>query len=143
MSDYYSQQIAAFPTGLTMPQAYQRMTDQQPLWLTLAFRLRDLLGRPFGIQPINGGDGETVLTPGQYSHFFAVEEVADHRLAVSATDHHLRVDVELMRSDTAAETFTLTTRVNIHNLAGWLYMLPVGLAHPPICRSLLRKAARP
>ena len=73
MSDYCSQQIAAFPTGLTMPQASQRMTARPPAWLTLAFRVRDLLGRPFGLQPINGFGGETVLTPGEHAHFFTVE----------------------------------------------------------------------
>lgn len=140
--DYVSQQSVEIAPDLSVPEIYRRATNTSPEWLTAAFWLRDTLGRPFGLQPIRGFGGEMLLTPGAHAHFFTVEHVDDARLRVSASDHHLTVEVDLARPTPGEALVTLTTRVWNRNWVGRLYMLPVGLAHPFICNALLRKAAR-
>lgn len=139
--DYYSQQRADLPPNRTIPEIYRSSTTTSAWWLTASFWLRDTLGRPFGLKPITGFGGDTILTEGEHAHFFTVLEVSDHRLLVAAEDHHLRVEVDLARPTPGEPLVTLTTQVWNKNWVGRLYMLPVGLVHPAICRALLRKAA--
>lgn len=138
--DYESIQTRPAPDGLTVPELYTRMTSRTPGWINLAMRVRDRIGRLFGLRTIDDFSAPTAMQEGSTVHFWQIEELGDDRMQVFAEDHHLIVRAVLERTE---DQFRLTTRVHIHNWVGRLYMLPVGIAHPVICNTMLNRALTP
>jgi len=103
--------------------------ESTPVWVRLAFGLRQLLVPLIGVRPGDPGIA------------FAVKRVVGEEALVEASDRHLDfaagvgVDVErgLVR---------LTTAVRLHGWRGRLYFAPVVLVHPAVVRSMMRRAAR-
>ena len=134
---YLSSQTAAMPAGMTAQDAYRRMTQHPPLWLQLAFSLRDRLCALVGLRRIGGFGALGPLRVGSPAHFFIVKVLSDENMRISARDRHPHVRAELTRC--GPQQVELVTSVVTSNLVGRLYMLPVVLTHPLVCRALLRR----
>ena len=133
--------------GVTAPmtaiQAYCAMTSDVPGWLAMAFRLRDFISRRFNVATIHGFSSrnpERVPAVGELLDFFTVEAISDQQLVLTSRDTHLAVMVsmDLDEAKQGRQRLNVTTSVQCFNRFGRLYMLPVGKAHGPIVRRMLR-----
>ncbi|AFO48446.1 DUF2867 domain-containing protein [Pseudomonas alloputida] len=128
---------------MTALQAYCAMTSDVPGWLARAFRIRDFISRRFNVADIHGftrGDPTHVPAVGERLDFFTVEAISDQQLVLTSRDTHLAVmvSVDLDDQGEGCQRLGVTTSVQCFNTFGRLYMLPVGKAHGPIVRRMLR-----
>lgn len=118
---------------------------RQPRWLDTALRLRDRIGRFFGIRSVGAfaGDGETASSTrvgiGDRLGIFTVLAVDDGELLVGEDDVHLDYRLTFHR-DLEGGRFVVAMALRTHNLLGRLYMLPVGPVHRHLVRNMLRGA---
>lgn len=113
------------------------MEDPQPL-LNVAFKMRDAVSARFGVKSIGGFTGvrqDTVLA-GDYLDFFLVEYTDDCTLVLTERDRHLDVMTCISTRD---KELSITSSVQVHNLFGNAYMVPVGIAHRLIVRNMLKR----
>lgn len=133
--------------GVTALQAYCAMTAHIPGWLSAAFRVRDFVSRRFRVADIQGftpRTAERVPAPGERLDFFTVEALSDRRLVLTSRDTHLAVMVclDLTPQRAGVLRLSVTTSVQRYNVFGRLYMIPVGPAHGPIVKRMLKNAVR-
>lgn len=116
------------------------MSDPQPL-PKFAFKLRDTISSFFGVKRIGGFSGKPVSTIsiGEYLDFFLVEYIDDECLVLTERDRHLDV---MTCISTEGQTLSVTSSVCVHNLFGRAYMIPVGIAHRWIVRSMFKRLRR-
>ncbi len=136
--DYFDTQSVRLTKGVSPLQAWNRiMEDPQPV-LKLAFRLRDLISKRFGVKSIKGfsGTARDAVQAGDTLDFFLVEHSDDRVLVLTERDRHLDVMTCLAAT---GHTFSITASVTVHNLFGRAYMVPVGIAHRFIVRRMLRR----
>lgn len=138
---YHDVQSAILPVAVTAPQLWALMTARSGWLLRLAFRIRDGVSAPFGIDRIGGfaDDRPRVIRPGGRLDFFTVATVAPDLLVLMVRDRHLDVMTCLT---TEGRAVAITSSVVTHNWFGRLYMLPVRPAHRWIVRSKLRAVRR-
>ncbi|KRE21163.1 DUF2867 domain-containing protein [Agromyces sp. Soil535] len=103
--------------------------ESTPIWVRLAFGLRQLLVPLIGVRP---GDPGTA---------FAVKRVVGDEALVEASDRHLDFAAGV-GVDAERAIVRLTTAVRLHGWRGRLYFAPVALVHPAVVRSMMRRAAR-
>nr|WP_225779430.1 DUF2867 domain-containing protein [Pseudomonas sp. Marseille-Q3773] len=128
---------------MTAFQAYCAMTSHIPGWLAVAFRLRDGISRRFHVAAIHGFSSrspEQVPLVGELLDFFTVEAISCQQLVLTSRDTHLAVMVslDLAEAGQGRQHLRVTTSERCFNRFGRLYMLPVGKAHGPIVRRMLR-----
>lgn len=136
--DYFDSQSVPLARAVAPLDAWNLvMQDPQPL-LKLAFKLRDAVSTRFGVKSIGGFTGapKGAVQPGDMLDFFLVEHSDDRALVLTERDTHL----DVMTCIAAAGTkVSITSSVQVHNLFGRAYMLPVGIAHKYIVRNMLRR----
>lgn len=138
---YFDTQSLECSDPVTALEAWNTMTSDAPLLLRAAFRVRDFVSSMFGVKRIGGFSGDRVdyVQVGEYLDFFLVEYVDQTCLVLTERDRHL----DVMTCLTLAQgRVTVTSSVQVHNLFGRLYMIPVGLAHPWIVRWSLGRLHR-
>lgn len=120
------------PDAPTDPETWARTifsTAAAPVWVRIAFGLRQVLVPLIGVRP---GDPATA---------FAVRRVVGEEALLAESDRHLDftcgVGVDARRG-----LVRVTTVVRLHGWRGRLYFAPVKLVHPSVVRGMLRRAAR-
>ena len=103
--------------------------ESTPVWVRIAFGLRQLLVPLIGVRP---GDPGTAFT---------VRRVVGEEALVEASDRHLDFAAGI-GVDAERRLVRLTTAVRLHGWRGRLYFAPVALVHPAVVRSMMRRAAR-
>lgn len=139
--DYFDSQTVSMAREISPLQAWNLiMEDPQPL-LKLAFKVRDAVSSRFGVKSIGGfsGTAKETVRSGDYLDFFLVEHSDDKTLVLTERDRHL--DVMTCVSAQGTE-ISITSSVTVHNWFGAAYMIPVGIAHKLIVRSMLRRLHR-
>ncbi|MFM2391661.1 MAG: hypothetical protein RLZZ437_3216 [Pseudomonadota bacterium] len=138
---YYDQQRMTLPRPVSPADAWTRiMANPLPL-LALAFRIRDAVASRFGVRRIGGFTGRRAENPkvGDRLDFFTVERSDANALTLTERDRHL--DVMIAVTSEGCD-LAITASVITHNRFGRLYMWPVGPAHRPIVRAMLRRLKR-
>jgi hypothetical protein len=130
---------------LSVFQAYCAMTSEIPGWLAAAFRARDFISRWFNVVDIHGFSPRSpnqVPAVGELLDFFVVEALSDNQMVLTSRDAHLAVMVcmDLTPVRESVLRLSVTTSVQHFNTFGRLYMVPVGPAHGPIVKRMLRNA---
>ena len=120
------------PGTVTDPDTWARTifsTAAAPVWVRIAFGLRQALVPLIGVRP---GDPATA---------FAVRRVVGEEALLAESDRHLDftcgVGVDARRG-----LVRVTTVVRLHGWRGRLYFAPVKLVHPSVVRGMLRRTAR-
>lgn len=130
--DYLDMLAIALPaTATTSPRIWAEevfSVRSAPLWVRLAFGIRQLLAPLIGV-------------PRAAQGIFAVHSERGDEALIIADDKHLdfRAAVGV---DPAARLVRVTTAVRLHGWSGRLYFAPVALAHPVVVRSMMARAAR-
>jgi hypothetical protein len=129
--------------NLNVMQVYSLMTGNPPIWLRIAFKIRDVLSLKFGgVQPIKGFDSSkpTHVQVNEKLDFFDVVKITDKELFLQSTDKHLSVLValQLHAHDELKNELSVTTSVITYNFFGKIYMLPVSLIHGFIVKNSLK-----
>ncbi|RAZ82093.1 DUF2867 domain-containing protein [Cereibacter johrii] len=124
--DYRHSDEAFIAPGLTALDVYRAMTSSNPLYLRVAFRIRDMLCRPVGIAPIGGfsaGNLPGTVTAGDRLDFFDVHSATDDELVLFSDDRHLTVVVtlRLTRESLARQRLSIVTSVKVKEMLGRLY----------------------
>lgn len=136
--NYFDKQSISLTQYVTPLQAWNLiMADPQPL-LNVAFRLRDAVSARFGVRSIGGFSGtrQENVSVGDYVDFFLVEYVDDSTLVLTERDRHLDV---MTCISTVNKELSITSSVQVHNLFGKAYMVPVGITHRLIVRNMLKR----
>lgn len=139
--NYFDTQAVLLKRELSPLEAWNTvMSRPQPL-LKIAFQIRDGVSSLFGVKRIGGFTGKqrSHVQSGDYLDFFLVEHADTCALVLTERDRHL--DVMTCISTKDAEV-TITSSVQVHNLFGYFYMIPVGIAHRWIVRGMLSRLAR-
>ena len=126
---------------LTALEVWSRTTAEDLPLVPLAFCIRDRVSGLFGVAPIGGlkalpPEGVRV---GDKLAFFTVDAVRDDLLALAVRDRHLDV---MACITTEGRKVQVTASVQVKNLFGRIYMLPVGPAHRLIVWAMLRRLKR-
>lgn len=103
--------------------------DSTPVWVRALLVVRQLLVPLIGVRR---GDADAV---------FAVRRVVGEEALVVASDRHLDFACGV-GVDADRRLVRVTTTVRLHGWRGRLTFAPVGLVHPVVVRSMLRRAAR-
>ncbi|MEQ1977517.1 DUF2867 domain-containing protein [Xenorhabdus sp. SGI240] len=147
---YYSQQDTFLKKKITAFEAYSKMTADIPLWLRIAFTIRDNISCLAGVKKIHGFSGEYLkktLSHGDYIDFFKILRIKDDEMCLLSEDVHLSVLISLnIFPDCNNEPsckITVTASVIIHNFFGKMYMIPVSLTHDIIVKNMLSKVNSP
>ncbi|QCQ93648.1 DUF2867 domain-containing protein [Rhodococcus sp. SGAir0479] len=128
--DYVDVVAVPLPAGATDdPRVWAETVfavDASPRWVRLAFAVRQMLVPLIGV-PRGGRD------------VFAVARVQDGEALVSADDRHLdfRAAVAV---DAETRLVRMTTVVRLKGWRGRVYFAPVGVVHPVVVQSMLRRA---
>ncbi|MDO4640957.1 MAG: DUF2867 domain-containing protein [Neisseria sp.] len=123
---------------------YKQMTSRTPGWLSLSFKIRDAVSRPFGVENIAGFDSQpgANLKVGDKLHFFTLEELSDDHIVLTAIDKHLgvMVDLQVKAAGSDGENYLAqaVTTVKTFNCYGKFYMLPVAPMHGVVMKSLFK-----
>ncbi|WP_159809659.1 DUF2867 domain-containing protein [Litoreibacter roseus] len=136
--NYFDKQSVSLAEHLSSLQAWNLiMEDPQPL-LNIAFKIRDAVSVRFGVKSIGGFSGarEDTVSVGDYLDFFLVEYTDDSTLVLTERDRHLDV---MTCVSTQGKELSITSSVQVHNLFGKGYMLPVGIAHRLIVKNMLKR----
>jgi len=136
--DYFDHQVVPLPKEVPPLQAWSHLTEDPQLWFKAAIKLRDAISKCFGAEVIGGFSGKMPenVSVGEKLDFFLVEHIDSERLVLTVRDIHLDVMTCIATTGSAV---SVTSSVQVHNLFGKFYMLPVGLAHRIIVRSSLRR----
>ncbi len=135
--DYYDSQTMDVPRTVTALEAWNIITERTGPFMRLAFKVRDAVSAPFGVEPIGGFSGRQKdnVTVGDHLDFFLVERIEPDILVLTVRDSHL----DVMTCVTAGQgRVSITASVLTKNRFGRLYMLPVGIAHRRIVQNALR-----
>lgn len=136
--DYYDRQDVRLSRPVAPLEAWNLiMEDPQPL-LRRAFQLRDAISSRFGTKRIGGFSQtrQSDVAVGDRLDFFLVEHTDRHTLVLTERDRHLDV---MTCVSVDGPDLAITSSVKTHNLFGRAYVVPVGLAHPRIVRTMLRR----
>lgn len=138
---FYHSCSVEVPQTMTALDAWNRIMAQPLPGIALAFRIRDAVSARFGVKRIGGFTGRHVDQPqvGDKLDFFLIERLAPDILTLSERDRHLDVVTCITVCD---RILTITSSVQVHNLFGRLYMIPVAPAHRLIVRVMLRRLSR-
>lgn len=139
--DYFDSQSVALAKEVTPLQVWNLiMEDRQPL-LQLAFRIRDAISTWFGVKRIEGFSGPVsgAVNVGDHLDFFLVEYQDKDVIVLTDRDRHL-TNMTCIASQ--GSVVSISSSVAVHNLYGRFYMIPVGIAHKVIVRTMLRRLQR-
>ncbi len=136
--NYFDTQTVSLPEQVSPLRAWNLiMEDPHPL-LNVAFKIRDVVSVRFGVKSIGGFSGtpEETVSVGDYLDFFLVEHTDDTTLVLTERDRHLDV---MTCISTQGKEVSITSSVQVHNLFGKAYMVPVGIAHRFIVKNMLNR----
>jgi len=140
--DFYHVDTTLVDSDLSILQLYAAMTAYNPVWLRTAFAIRDGFCCAAGLQTIGGFANRPIsenLSAGDKLDFFDVRHICARQLVLSSSDRHLEV-VVILHLDLPADgmqKLSVVTTVNVHNMLGKIYMLPVKPAHAVIVKNMI------
>ncbi len=124
---------------------YLDITSRTPKWIDVCMTIRNKVVQAFGLKSV--GNLADVPKPseadklkvGDRVGIFTIKEIREKELLLEIIDKHLDVMVAVYKESGTAPNVKVMTVVFIHNWLGRLYMLPVGLMHKVVVRSMLSK----
>lgn len=151
--DWTAEQHADIAGEMTAWEAWRALNARPPIWLAAAYRLRDLLTRPFGVAPIagHGGGAPDALPPrpGDTVQFFTVDAIGPDLVTLSVEDGHLDVLTHirvLPAGPASAKSGRMRVEVGSQvwtwNRVGRVYMMPTGIGHRLLVAGMLKRLAR-
>lgn len=99
-----------------------------PPWVLALMGLRQAV---VGLVGISKGGGSS----------FDIDKVVGDEALIFTAERHLDFSAAV-GVDPASGLLRLTTAVKLHGWRGRLYFLPVAFLHDPVCRSMMRRAAK-
>lgn len=113
-----------------------------PGWLTLLFKIRNLLVRPFGLKTEGGKDREALkeaLEKGKSHGLMTVVAKTEDEMVVSLDDKHLRAYLSVYAE---GRNVYLSTLVQYHNKLGVAYFTLIRPFHKIVVKSMFRAVMR-
>lgn len=141
-------QVALSKPGMSAQDTYEAVFGNAPSWVRGLMAVRGLVASAAGLKhvaaqsPLASGRGDFSYHVGQRVGLFTVQAVEANELIVGDDDRHLDFRISVLRSTIdGAETVTISTAVQIHNMLGRVYMAAVKPFHRIIAKSMLQRAA--
>lgn len=145
-------QVQAAEPNLPALGQFLRAVQATPAWVAACMALRNRVVALFGLknlgdlQDVQPGKAPADYRPGERVGIFTLIENTECEALLGDSDKHLKVTLSVHRApaaDGVAALVTVTTVVQVHNLLGRLYMLPVKPMHRLIAPTVLRAIAAP
>ena len=112
-----------------------------PPWLSLLFKLRNILVRPFGLQT-GEADAERLekaIRNGEKHGLMSVVGKTEDETVISLDDKHLKAYISVYIE---AQDISLSTLVQYHNTLGVVYFNLIRPFHKIVVKSMLRQVMR-
>ena len=135
-------------TQMSVQEIYEAVFGDEPKWVSHLMNIRGKFAAVLGLKHDTDGirvdaadvDGKKYQV-GKRIGFFTVQLVEPGELIVGDDDKHLNFRISIYKSSwQGAQTVTVSTVVEIHNMLGKLYMLVVKPFHKRISRAMLQRA---
>lgn len=140
--------VALSKPGTSVQDAYEAVFGNAPSWVRGLMAVRGLLASAAGLKhvaahsPLTSGEAHFSYQVGQRVGLFTVQAIEPNELIVGDDDRHLNFRISILRSTIdGAETVTISTAVQIHNMLGRVYMVAIKPFHRIIAKSMLQRAA--
>ena len=139
--DYYDSQSVTLSRPIEPLEAWNLIMEGSQPVMKAAFALRDAVSARFGVKRIGGFSGTRVrsVAVGDKLDFFVVEHSDRNLLVLTERDRHLDVMTSV---SCEGHELAITSSVVTHNAFGRAYMVPVGIAHKVIVRTMLARLKR-
>jgi len=130
--------------GLTPTDIALRALGATPAWVAGLMTLRNAIVRQLGLKDVGAMRARPskpagAYQPGDRIGIFTILANSDDELVLGIDDSHLDVRVAVTKPEgKASRRYVLSTVVDVHNLLGRAYMVPVGRIHPFVVRAMLR-----
>jgi hypothetical protein len=138
----------ALPGGAsTDPEQLARFIfAQQPNWIGMLTRLRDLLVAGFGLKTAGQLAKYAANNPQQRVGIFKIYARSGHEIVLGEDDSHLDFRLSVLCAplpvDTSRHQLVLSTVVHCHNRLGRVYLFLIAPFHRLVVKASLRQAAR-
>lgn len=133
---------------MSVQDAYEAVFGTAPSWVRGLMAVRGLVAGAAGLKhvaahsPLASSGTHFSYQVGQRVGLFTVQANEPNELIVGDDDRHLNFRISILRSTIdGAETVTISTAVQIHNMLGRVYMAAVKPFHRVIAKSMLQRAA--
>lgn len=133
------------PRTLSLDEVARAIMTTMPAWVGVAFKVRDLAVRPFGLK--TGSDLQAAkraaqisdIVVGQRLGLFAILDRTETDLLLGEQDRHLifRASVQLEETN-GKQTLTFSTVVQFKNALGRAYFVPVKPAHKLVVKAMMQ-----
>lgn len=143
--------IRAGDPSLSALGQFLKAARRTPRWVSACMALRNRAVSLFGLKHLGGlenlspGKAESDYRPGDRVGIFTLFDNTPDEVLLGDRDKHLDVTLSVHLSPepaSGAQLITLTTVVQVHNLLGRVYMLPVTPMHRLIAPAVLRAVAQ-
>lgn len=140
--------IAVPDTSRTALGHFLTAVANTPPWVNRLMTLRNRLVRLVGLKDLGGLGGfdpskpESAYAPGDRVGIFTLISNTDNETLLGDSDRHLDVVLSVFKHPPCANgipSISITTVVHVHNLLGWVYMLPVTPLHKLIAPAVLNR----
>lgn len=133
--------------SLSPTQIFLAAARAAPAWAEALMSMRNRVVRLFGLKDVGALGAMARTGPQDYEvgdrlGIFNVFAKTSDEIVLGIDDRHVDVRVSVMKTlGGESPRYAVSTVVNVHNLLGRLYMLPVARIHPLIVRSMMGRAA--
>lgn len=138
-------------SDLTALAHFLAVVGRTPRWVDVLMTLRNRIVRLVGLKDlgalggVRSGKPAAAYRPGDRVGIFALISASDDEALLGDSDSHLDVTLSVLREPPDARghrRLVVSTVVQVHNLLGRLYMLPVTPLHRLIAPAVLGRAAQ-
>ncbi len=144
-ADFYDAYQAPLHSAILSPtEIFLRACRSTPKWVDWLMSVRNRVVRRLGLKDVGTIGGANNAKPRQVGDrlgIFTIFGKTDDELLLGIDDRHLDVRVSVLKSSRdGLPHYIVSTVVHVHNLLGWLYMLPVGRIHPLVVKAMMGRA---
>ncbi len=127
---------------LSVEDAYAAILGHMPQWAKALMTVRGWAVAPFGLKHPNAERSPGArYQVGQRAGLFTIQSIDPHEVIAGDDDKHLDFRVSVYKAAPAgAETVTVSTVVEIHNMLGRVYIAIIKPFHRLIVRSMVQNA---
>lgn len=118
----------------------QLIFNSEPPWVTILFKIRNLLARFVGLKMEQPADYHTDFVVGGYIKFFKIYTIAENEVILGADDSHLNFRAVISRAQGTMDNIKVTTLVKFNNKTGKIYMKLIKPFHKAVLIGLVKKA---
>ncbi|MDR2040433.1 MAG: DUF2867 domain-containing protein [Bacteroidales bacterium] len=134
------------PEGISADDMMVAFWTTMPRWLSILFKIRDMLVSPFGLKTGKGNaeQMEEAIREGKNYRFMSVMEKSEKETVIVLDDKHLKAyfSTYIQTDENGGRSIYLSTLVKYHNRLGRVYFFVIRPFHTIVVKKLFRQVIR-